>query len=210
MMAGPVLWLGLVLGLRHALEADHVAAVASLSARASSWRDILRVAASWGLGHALVILAAGTALAALGLVPPAWLRDRLEGLAGLILVALGLDVLRRLRAIRSVARDQQGLAALARGAARRALVVGGVHGLAGSAALLVAVVPAVGSRGAMVVYLALFGLGTILGMGICSLALFLPLQLGARRLPGLDGVLRLTIGASSVALGAWLVLRPLG
>jgi hypothetical protein len=205
--AAPLLWLGLLLGLRHALEADHVAAVASLSTRAPSWREVLRVAASWGLGHALVILAVGTAVTAAGVTPPLWLRARLEGLAGLVLLGLGLDVLRRVRAVRSAAIDRE---TLARGAARRALVVGGFHGLAGSAALVVAVAPALGSPLAVFTYLACFGLGSIAGMGICSLALSLPLGLGSRHLPGFAGGLRLAIGAGSVALGTWLVLRPFG
>jgi hypothetical protein len=201
----PLLGLGLLLGLRHALEPDHVAAVAALATRAPTGRDVLRVAASWGLGHALVILVVGTAVTAAHLQPPAWLRAHLEGLAGLVLVALGVDVLRRLRQVRSAAGDT---AALVRGAARRALVVGGVHGLGGSAALLVAVAPAVGSPAAVFLCLALFGAGSIAGMGVCSMAIFLPLRAG--RLARLASGVRVTVGASSVALGTWLVLRPLG
>jgi hypothetical protein len=117
--AAPWLGLGLLLGLRHALEADHVAAVAALATRTPSWRDVLRVAASWGLGHALVILAVGLAVSALGLRLPPWLAGHIDGLAGLVLVLLGLDVLRRLRGVR--ARTRASGHALARCAGRRAL-----------------------------------------------------------------------------------------
>jgi hypothetical protein len=86
--------------------------------------------------------------------------------------------------------------------------VGGLHGLGGSAALLVAVAPAVGSPGAVFLCLALFGAGSIVGMGACSLAICLPLR--GRRFGRLASGVRVTVGASSVALGTWLMLRPLG
>jgi hypothetical protein len=208
MTGAPVLWLGLLLGLRHSFEADHVAAVAALASRSASWRDVLRVAGSWGLGHALMIMLVGTAVAASGFAPPAWLGPHVETLAGVVLVALGLDVLRRLRAVRRGA-QREGLDGLARGAARRALAVGGLHGLAGSTALLVAVVPSVGSPPAVFVYLGLFGVGSILGMAVCSLALSVPLQLGTRRMAGLARGVQMAIGGTSVVLGMWLVLAAL-
>jgi hypothetical protein len=210
MSVAPLLGLGLVLGLRHALEADHVAAVAALASRAASWRDVLRVAASWGLGHALVILAVGLAVTALGVRLPAWLHGRIEMLAGLVLVGLGLDVLRRLWSMRAHGWRNEATRAITVGASGRALVVGGLHGLAGSATLVVALVPTVGSPSGVLSYLALFGFGSILGMALCSLAISLPIQIGARRIAGLASGLQLTIGASSVLLGMWLALRPLG
>jgi nickel/cobalt exporter len=88
--------------------------------------------------------------------------------------------------------------------------VGGVHGLAGSAALAVAVVPALGGPAAAFVYLGVFGLGSILGMAICSLVLSLPLRLGLGRVAGRAQGLRLGIGVASVAVGTWMLLRPLG
>jgi hypothetical protein len=204
------LTLGLALGLRHAFEADHVAAVAALATRTASRREVLRVAGAWGTGHALVILAVGLLVTACGLRFPPWISDHLEGVAGLVLVALGVDVLRRLRTVHRAAHAQQGLHAIARGASRRALLVGGLHGLAGSAGLVMATVPGLGSPASVLAYLGLFGAGSILGMGLCSLAISFPLQAGARRLAGLASGLQLTIGTSSVLLGLWLALRPLG
>jgi hypothetical protein len=205
------LWgLGLLLGLRHALEPDHVAAVAALTTRTPSARDVVRVAASWGVGHAVVILAVGLALAVAGLRIPAGWHGYIDGLAGLLLVALGLDVLRRLRAVRAEVEESGAARALARQATRRALLMGGLHGLAGSAALVVAVAPLAGSPGGVLAYLGVFGAGTIGGMALCSLALSVPLRIGARRLAGLAGGLQVTIGASSVLIGLWLALRPFG
>jgi hypothetical protein len=202
--------LGLALGLRHAFEADHVAAVAALATQSTSRRQIVRVAGSWGAGHALVILAVGLAVTTCGLRLPPWLLDRLEGLIGLVLVALGLDVLRRLRSVHRQAHAQAGPHAIVQAASRRALLVGGLHGLAGSAALVMATVPELRSPLGVLAYLGLFGMGSILGMGLCSLAISLPLQAGARRIAGLASGLQLTIGASSVLLGLWLALRPFG
>jgi hypothetical protein len=186
-----------------------VAAVAALATRTASRRDVVRVAVAWGTGHALVILAVGLLVTACGLRLPPWLSDHVEGLAGLVLVGLGLDVLRRLRFVHREA-HHHGAHAIARAASRRALVVGGLHGLAGSAGLVMATVPGLRSPAGVLAYLGLFGAGAIIGMGLCSLVISLPLQAGARRISGLASGLQLTIGASSVLLGLWLALRPAG
>src|SRR5579862_4215045 len=95
-MIAALLWLGFVLGLRHAFEADHLAAVASLATGAKLERA-LRVAGAWGLGHAAVLIAAGTVMAAVGRAWPAPVARALELAVGVALVWLGIGVLRRAR-----------------------------------------------------------------------------------------------------------------
>src|SRR5206468_273835 len=79
------LLLGFAMGLRHSLEADHVAAVASLSARAAGPRDLLRVAAAWGIGHALTLLAVALLWAVAGVSIPDPAQSYVEVVAGLLL-----------------------------------------------------------------------------------------------------------------------------
>src|SRR5215471_3302459 len=136
-MTAAVLWLGLLLGLRHALDADHVATVASLAASSGRARDILRIASAWGLGHATVLVAAGmVSYAVRGALPPRVDRA-LDILVAATLMVLGFSVL-----VRAARRTKPNVSRRYR---RRALLLGGVHGLQGSAALVLMALPAVGS-----------------------------------------------------------------
>ena len=212
-MAFPILWFGLLFGFRHALEADHVAAVASLATRSNRVRDTVRIASAWGLGHASVLLLVGAAVASLGLRSPASFTPVLETIAGVLLVVLGIDVLLRLRAVRKMAHVGAAApsgsppAALAPRTPHRAFFVGGVHGMAGSAALTVAVVPSLPPGVGAIAYLSMFGLGSIAGMVVCSLVISLPLRAGGRKLPGAALGSQLAIGALSVGIGCWVAVR---
>ncbi len=226
-----LLLFGLLLGIKHALEADHVAAVASLASRSSSLRDHVTLAGLWGVGHACTMLVFGGAIVLLGLSLPAALARSLEGLVGVVLIALGVDVLRRARRRRVHvhlhrhgsahphfhvhAHDGDG----AHDAAshehrharlgRRALLVGGVHGLGGSAALVLLAAEATRSVGQALVYLAIFGMGSIVGMMTLSLAISVPFRFSAQRLGRLQHGLESVLGAATIALGGWIALRTL-
>jgi threonine/homoserine/homoserine lactone efflux protein len=205
-VTAPLLWLGLLFGFRHALEPDHVAAVASLASGSNGARATVRIAAAWGLGHAAMVLLVGAGLSALGVRAPPALSSLLEGAAGALLVLLGLDVLRRWRALRARATDAPAAADARRGL-RRAFLVGGVHGMAGSGALTVAVVPLLPSRASAWAYLAVFGLGSIAGMLACSLALSLPLRARTSPLARAARGSQLVVGAVSVVVGCWVAAR---
>src|SRR5579864_4627569 len=92
-----LLLLGLLLGMRHALEADHVAAVASLATQSKGMRRTVLQGAVWGLGHTLTLLAVGGACLLLRAAISARLAAALEGAVGVMLVLLGADVLLRMR-----------------------------------------------------------------------------------------------------------------
>src|SRR5690349_10900845 len=96
-MSLTLLLFGFLLGLKHALEADHVAAVATLASRSSALREHATLAGLWGLGHAGALLVCGAGIVALGHALPSAVVNGLEGVAGLVLIGLGFDVLRRLR-----------------------------------------------------------------------------------------------------------------
>jgi sulfite exporter TauE/SafE len=219
-MSPSLLLFGFLLGLKHALEADHVAAVATLAIRSSALRDHAALAGLWGLGHAGALLVFGTGIVALGLALPVSVVNGLEGLAGLVLVGLGLDVLRRLRHDRVHLHAHAHAGETAHDPAHhehrhpralglRALAVGGVHGLAGSATLVILAADATRSLTEAVAYLALFGAGTIAGMMTVSLAISVPLRLSARGLGRFQHGLQGGLATATIALGASIALRTL-
>ena len=200
-----LLVLGFLVGVRHALEADHVAAVTTLATRSASLTERLKVAVAWGGGHAAGLVLLGSALILLGTSLPECLERAFEIAAGMTLIALGVDVLRRLRKRRihfhfhehsGGARHlhahahhhgmQHGPAEHehehSRSLMPRALAVGGLHGLAGSGALVLLSMKMLGSTAQALMYVLSFALGSILGMVAFSLMLSLPLSLSPRLL----------------------------
>ncbi len=225
-----ILVLGLLMGMRHALEADHLAAVASLATRSRGVRGTVLRGAVWGLGHTLALGLAGGLCLLLGMAIPERMARVLELAVGVMLVALGAEVLWRLRRRRihvHVHRHGDGAVHLhahghaprevhdpdhhhhphPEGFPGRALVVGMVHGLAGSAALMLLVVSGAGSPGWGLLYIALFGLGSIAGMAALSAVIALPLRGAARLLTGAINGLELAIGLSTVGIGLWVLYR---
>jgi sulfite exporter TauE/SafE len=227
-MLGSFLALGLLLGLKHALEADHLSTVATLATRSSSKRHTVTVAAAWGLGHAAALVVLGGALVALGATLHAAVVRAFELAVGLILIALGFDVLRRLRRgrIHLHSHEHGGawhLHAHAHAAQAdtdrhdhahghallgRSVLIGGVHGLAGSAAVAVLTLPA-GSVGLALLYLLVFGAGTVLGMIVISLAVSLPLTFSIRNKERARFVFLSSLSIIDFALGAWIVIQHL-
>ena len=224
-MLGSLLALGLLLGLKHALEADHVSTVATLASRSASARQTVGVAAAWGLGHAVSLALLGTVLAVLGATLPDRAARMLELAVGVILVALGIGVLRRLIAkrVHVHVHEHDGLRHLhahahpADGAAahdhahlpllwKRSLAIGGVHGLAGTAAITVLALPVTRSAAQALLYLTVFGVGSMLGMVALSFVVSLPFSAAGRHLGRIGLGLQALLGAADIAIGAWVVL----
>ena len=217
-----ILALGILLGLQHALEADHLAAMATLASDGGSLGAVARRGVAWGIGHSLTLLALGGTALLLGTLIPPQIASLLEFAVGLMLVLLGADVLRRLRSTRS--RPPRCLHDGAPGAARqcdrerrperqrpapafpvRALCVGVLHGMAGSAALVLLTLQTARSPAEGLTYIALFGAGSILGMGVLGALIGLPLGWTARAAAGTARGLNVLIGCASAALGLWLM-----
>ncbi len=225
----PMLLLGLLVGAGHALEIDHVAAVAALVCGKSSRRQIIRHGMIWGAGHTLVLLlVGGTALFVKSSLPQSFSAD-LEMLVGVMLIGLGLHVLYRLHRDR-VHFHRHGHISGAEhihlhshsGETRphdptthdhqhpdttawRTLIVGFMHGLAGSAALVMGTAATLSSSLLGVAYIALFGIGSIFGMGLISAgmsAVLLPVNL----LTGMHKSLHFLIGIGTIAVGAYVIV----
>jgi high-affinity nickel permease len=199
-----VLLLGLLLGVRHATDADHVVAVTTIVARERRLWAASLVGALWGLGHTATVFVVGGAIALLQLAIPPRLALAMDLVVAAMLVALGVATLLRPRASAHTRDDER---ASTRRGLWRALLVGTVHGLAGSAAIALLVMTTIrGTRG-MLVYLAVFGAGTVAGMVLLTSAIALPFSLTARRHERAHAWLARATGLASVALGAALAFE---
>ncbi len=229
-----ILGLGFLIGMQHALEADHLAAVSSLVSRETSKRRIVAHGAAWGLGHALTLaLVVGLALL-LGLNLDHRVAAWLEALVGITLIGLGLHLLWRLwrERVHFHAHRHGGTvhfhAHSHRGENRRthdparhdhrhsgrfawhALLVGALHGMAGSAALIVLAAASLRDPWLALGYVLLFGLGSIAGMAALSLVVAVPLAFTARFMTWANRGLQGMIGTATTGFGIWLVAAQLG
>jgi hypothetical protein len=218
-----ILGLGFLLGMQHALEADHIAAVSSIAARRSQVGDIVRHGLTWGLGHTLTLFAFAGAALLLGHAIPEGLARPIETAVGIMLVGLGAHVLWRLWRDRvhfhrhghgdgtvhfhahshagETAPHARTVHAHEHGFRWRTLLVGLMHGMAGSAALLVLTVSQAPSPAVGLGYVALFGIGSMIGMGALSTLIAVPLAVTARWLTFANRGLQAAVGTVTIAIG---------
>ncbi len=219
-----ILSLGFVLGLRHALDADHLAALSTVLAERPTVQASTVIGFFWGLGHTLMLLCVGTLLLALNLTIPESMANMFEFAVGVMLVALGLSLARRIYKEQwhlhthehegrphvhlhshHVQRDHahghwyQG--------SLRPLLIGMAHGLAGSAALMLVVLSTVTGFGQGIGYIVVFGVGSILGMvgvgAILSLPVVYSVTVGPRAYWMMQGLACL----ASISLGVLMMIR---
>lgn len=193
------LMLGFLVGMGHAMEADHLAAVGALTGNRQGGARLALRGAIWGLGHTITLFALCTAVIVFAVVLSPARAAALEFAVGMMLVLLAADVLRRLWAkkVHFHAHKHHGVKphihAHSHATAQvthasdpyehrhperfplRALLVGLVHGAAGSAALIVLALAATRDAALALTYVALFGLGSIAGMTVLSFMASWPL-----------------------------------
>ena len=189
-----VLTLGFLLGVRHAADPDHVVAVSTIVTRSGSALRAATVGALWGVGHTATILLVGGAIILFKLTIPPRVGLAMELAVAAMLIALG---------VMNLMGRQPDLDAPF--ASLRPMVIGFVHGLAGSAAVALLVLTTIGDVGWSAAYLLVFGAGTVVGMMLITAAIAIPVRIGAIRLGGTARHLRMASGALSVALGLFLV-----
>lgn len=213
--------LGVAQGVRHALEPDHLAAVSTLASEQPNARAGLRLGASWGVGHTLSLVVVGGSLSLLQTRLPARAAASFELGVALMLILLGLRAV-----VRSLGEAGLGPAHLhAHGGAlhahtaphqhvhagrftfsTRPLLIGLVHGLAGSGALSALVIAELPTAAQRVSYITLFGLGSVVGMALLSAAVGMPLA-RLQRAPLWAGRLLRVVGVLSTGLGVWWGLQ---
>jgi nickel/cobalt exporter len=156
------LLLGLLLGIRHAGDADHVATIATVVVGRSNLLGAIRTAILWGLGHSLTFFAVGLAIVVFGLHLPAEFETGVELAIACSLLVLGGIQLVRARQNQVAQKDPH---------ASKPLLLGSLHGLAGSAGVALLALAAIQSKHEALLYLVLFALGTMIGMAAITLLL---------------------------------------
>ncbi len=228
--------LGLLLGFRHAFEPDHLAAVSTLATRQGRVLDACRLGLAWALGHTASVGVVVGAIVLFGLHLPDRLWPAADFLVALLLIALGGSVILRYARgrwhmhahshdtgaatpagpadpagphlhLHSHAHGEAHVHVHPPGDARRSLGFGLLHGLAGSAAILVLLVAAAPTRAAQLAYFVAFACGTMIGMLLVSSSLASLVRLASGRGARWASVLHLGSALASVAVGLILAGR---
>ena len=223
------LGLGAILGLKHSLDPDHLVAVSTI---VSEYKNPFRsfwIGISWGLGHTTTLLMIGVVIIALRLTVPDRVALLLEFFVGIMLVGLGMQVIYQFRKKRvhqhrhgqepdahqhfhSHAQEPSHPAKHHRipdvgkpFLRKKSYLVGTVHGIAGSAALTLLILASIESPLAGMAYILLFGLGSVLSMGVVTILISFPFVVSANRLPNLNRGIQLTVGTTSILFGGFLM-----
>jgi high-affinity nickel permease len=196
-----LLGLGLLLGLRHAADPDHVVAISAIAARTRRLWPATRIGIVWGLGHTLTL-----SIVAGGIILFDWVVPPRLGLAMELCVAIALVVVGLLN-VRSHSHAHDHAELSDASGPWRAFFVGLVHGLAGSAAVALLVVSTVHDPMWACAYLLMFGAGTLAGMALITTGLALPVSAAAHHWHGGGHLIRLATGALSITMGIWLVYQ---
>ncbi len=226
MSIASVLFLGFVLGLKHATEADHLAAVSTIVSERKSLLGSSLVGGLWGVGHTISLFIAGIAVILLHIKISERMALALEFCVGIMLVALGLNVLRKLLRpggqlhfhvhrhgghrhvhphLHDGSPDAEEHTHHGFRLSVRPVIIGMIHGMAGSAALMLLVLSAIQSPLVGLVYILLFGVGSIGGMMLMSVLVGLPVYLTAGRFDRANFAVRGLSGVFSVCFGLFMV-----
>jgi high-affinity nickel-transport protein len=230
-----VILLGLFLGMRHSTDPDHVVAVSTIVSRQGSIRSSATIGLLWGLGHTLTIFLIGSAIIIFGVVIPPRLGLSMEFCVALMLILLGvlnltgvmrwiterLTPMKRVSARPRVSEDTNKTSRREPGRIEllldrtigrlglyqtvRPLVIGLVHGLAGSAAVALLVLSTIKSPLWSTAYLLVFGFGTMVGMMLMTAAISIPLVYTGKKFFNLNRHLTTISGFASMAFGIFLI-----
>ncbi len=220
---------GFVFGLKHALDADHLAAVSTIVSERKTWWSSSLVGGLWGLGHTASLLVAGVVVLWLKIPISARVESGLEFCVGLMLIGLGLNALVKLARggklhwhphehgghqhlhphlhDKTAATNHSSRDTSHHGykIGRRPLWIGMLHGLAGSAALMLLVLSTIQSALVGFLYIAVFGIGSIGGMMLMTSLLSLPFHLTANRFTKLNWLARVAAGLFSIGFGLFML-----
>jgi high-affinity nickel-transport protein len=222
----PLIALGFLLGVKHATEPDHVVAVSTIVTRNRKVKMAALLGAAWGVGHTLTIFVVGGLLILTASAIPARLGLGMESCVSVMLVGLGIsNLLKRAKICNTCdgtgsLPDTAGLPSVCDVCAGtgkenvaphsheetgllRSLCVGVVHGLAGSAAVVLLVLATIREPLWAIFYLLIFGLGTVLGMSLVTLGMAVPL-LFTKHSVKMNRVIALTSNLISIGFGMYL------
>ena len=222
-----ILAFGFVLGLKHAVEADHLAAVSTIVAERKNLFSSTIIGGFWGVGHTITLLIIGALVVFLKIQISESLEAKFEAAVGVMLVVLGLNALRKLwqkekihvhshkheghkhTHVHTHKNEDKEETHNFMSFSPRAILIGMVHGIAGSAALMLLIVPTIESSTMAMLYILIFGVGSIGGMMLMSLLIGLPLHFTAGKFKILNKSILGLAGIFSFGLGVFIIYEKL-
>jgi nickel/cobalt exporter len=228
---GPILFvvgLGLILGMRHSTDADHVVAISTIVSKQRSIRNAAVIGSIWGLGHTITIFIVGSLIILFGVEIPARLGLSMEFSVAVMLIVLGVlnltGVMQKITnfftpvigspanplsstPMKTKCLSDNPIGRLGLYQCLRPLAIGLVHGLAGSAAVALLVLSTIHDPVWASVYLLIFGAGTMIGMMCMTVAIAVPLSLGGDRFTKFGKFLGAASGMASLCFGSFLVYQ---
>ena len=218
---------GFVMGVKHAVDADHLAAVSTMASERRSLLSSSMIGAMWGLGHTVSLMAAGVVVIFLNFEISKHTEQVLEFCVGIMLVVLGINTLRKLARgmyvhnhvhehgdhlhahphIHKHSEDEGPHTHHGLCLSTKPLLIGIVHGLAGSAAIMLLVLTTISSPVVGLLYIAIFGIGSIGGMMIMSTLIALPARFAPARYTRANLALRCVTGLFSLSFGIFMIYQ---
>ena len=214
MQSFPVLFVGMLLGIKHAFDTDHILAVSTMILKHKSPYKAALIGTFWGIGHTTTLFITGLIVLILKIHIPETVNLLLEFCVGLMLVFLGIKTLFSREIIhmhQHFHHDIEHIHYHDHGKKpnnhqhHKSFLIGAVHGLAGSGALTILVLSTIRNIFEGIYYILLFGLGSVIGMTLVSTILGLPLLYSQKKLPKAEIYLKYFTGFLSIAFGLYLV-----
>lgn len=195
-----ILSLGFILGAKHAIEPDHIVAVSTVASKTKSFVQSAKAGISWGIGHTLTLFIIGMILLPFGKTIPENVALSLELLVALVIIGLGLSTIfffkknieNKDRKVRSN---------------QSSFLIGTVHGLAGSGAMIILTMSQVNSLSQAAIFILIFGLGTILGMLSFAVLFSVPFVYFSKYKKGFEKSLGIGAGIFSIAFGGFFIYQ---
>ncbi|OYD08810.1 urease accessory protein UreH domain-containing protein [Paludifilum halophilum] len=205
-----VLGIGLLLGFRHAFDPDHFIAVSTITSRTGNVLKATVTGIYWGLGHTLTLLLVGMPFIALKTGIPSTVETAMEVVVGLMLVLLGWTTFRSFQQRRTpdfeeAGKSEKGKWDSDKKTNLKSFLIGVVHGMAGSGALVLLTMTSLESLTEAVLYILVFGSGTILGMGMFAVLLGFSFTYAAKRFQKAERVIGMAAGAVSFLFGFYYI-----
>ncbi|EIJ80415.1 urease accessory protein [Bacillus methanolicus PB1] len=164
----PILLFGFVLGIKHATEPDHVIAVSTIASRTSKLSLSSLAGIFWGIGHTLTLSVIGMIMIGMEQQIPEKTAMWLELAVGVMIVVLGIASFRS--AFMNPVRKETTINHLH----VKSTLIGIIHGLAGSAGMILLTLTTVDNQLQALLFILIFGTGTIAGMMLFTTFLGLP------------------------------------
>lgn len=213
-----LLGIGFIIGLQHAFEPDHVVAVSALISKNKSIRKSAILGSLWGLGHTTTLFIVGALIMLLKITIPETIALSLEFIVGIVIAALGINLLYELitkkKHIHSHEHDGVSHSHMHTHAhttlsghdhKHKTFAVGLIHGMAGSAGLMLLVLTTISSFWLGLLYILIFGIGSMFGMAIVSGIISLPLVYPKSKT--INKTFQYAIGIISIAFGSYLMFN---